>query len=77
VPSDLSKRIKIKKRDEQNKKDEGQIEELIVQLEHLNQTIITAEEYRQEKLTLAGQKASPWGIAKFGFGSLVRKFILV
>ncbi len=66
-----------KKRNEQNKRHEGEIEGLILQLEHLNQTIITAEEYRQEKLTLAGQKGSPWGIVKFGLGSLVRKFIPV
>ncbi len=66
-----------KKRNEQNKRGEGEIEGLITQLEDLNRVVITSEEYRQEKLALAGQKGSPWGIVKFGLGSLVRKLIPV
>jgi len=57
---------------------EQNIQNLIAQLEHLNEIIVTAEEYRQEKLTQTEHGGfGPFSIVKFGLGTIVRKLIFV
>ena len=57
---------------------EKDLQTLIAQLEHLNEVIVTAEEYRQEKLKLSERGGfGPFGILKFGLGTIIRKLIFV